>query len=349
MDGKRVFHSVQALRAVAAALVAAYHAHITFQAAAGDAPSLEAYLFRFGAVGVHIFFVISGFVMVVTVAGRPFSSAGFLRRRLLRIYPIYWVCAAIYVVVYLAFGTPLALAPERWIEALLLTPPGAGAIIGPGWTLAYEMYFYLCFAAAMTIARYVPAVTQPVATAILAAVFMACITLRPLVPVGSNPWLNTATNPLLIEFLAGTALGWLVVRGKLPAWAGLPLLGGGLAAYALFLAVDYELTTRVVTMGIGSVLVVAGCLALERARGASRWVQAVGSLGDSSYALYLIHIIVLAVLVRLAVEYGVADIAPPWVIAVALLPVLVAIGEALHRGIERPLLALLKPKPARPA
>lgn len=346
MDGKRVFHSVQALRAVAAALVAAYHAQITFQAAVGDAPSLEAYLFRFGAVGVHIFFVISGFVMVVTVAGRPYSPAGFLRRRLLRIYPIYWVCAAIYVVVYLVFGAPLVLAPERWIEALLLTPPGAGSIIGPGWTLAYEMYFYLCFAAAMAIARYVPAVTQPMATAILAAAFVACIALRPLLPVASNAWLNTATNPLLMEFLAGTALGWLVVKGRLPAWAGAPLLGGGLASFALFLAVDYDLTTRVVTMGIGSVLVVAGCLALERVRGAGRWVRAVGSLGDSSYALYLIHIIVLAVVVRLALEYGVAEVAPPWVIALALLPFLVAIGEALHRGIERPLLALLKPKPS---
>lgn len=344
MVGKGVFHSVQALRAVAAAVVALYHSQITFQRASEVAPGFDTYLFRFGAVGVHIFFVISGFVMVATTAGKQFRPAAFLRRRLVRIYPIYWVCAAIYVAIYLAFGTPLAMRPDQWIGALLLAPPGAGSIIGPGWTLAYEMYFYLCFAAAMAIPRFVPVVTQPMANGILAAAFLACIALRPVVADGANAWANTATNPLLLEFLAGTAIGWLVHSGRLPTRLGGLMVLAGLGIFALFILVDYDVTTRVVTMGVGSVLIVAGAIGWEVRSGAGRVTRAVGRLGDSSYALYLIHIGVLAVLVRWATAAGWHDAAPAWVIALLLLPVLVALGEILHRTIERPLLAIL---PAR--
>lgn len=342
MDGKGVFHSVQALRAVAAAVVAVYHSQITFQRAIETAPAYDTYLFRFGAVGVHIFFVISGFVMVATTAGKPYSPVAFLRRRLVRIYPIYWICAAIYVAIYILFGTPLSMRPDQWVAALLLTPPGAGAIIGPGWTLAFEMYFYLCFAAAMSIPLIFPAVSQAKANVLLAGAFLACIAMRPFVSPGSNLWLNTATNPLLLEFLAGTAIGWLVHTGRLPARMGVYLVAAGLALFGMFILIDYDLTTRVITMGIGSVLLVAGAIAMELQRGVGPVVRWIGRLGDSSYALYLIHIGVLAVLIRLATASGWEDVAPPWVIALCLLPILVAIGELLHRGIERPLLAVLR-------
>lgn len=340
MEGKSVFHSIQALRAIAAAAVALYHTQIAFQRAAGDPAGLDTYLFRFGAVGVHIFFVISGFVMVTTIAGKPYSPTAFLRRRLLRIYPIYWICAAIYVALYILVDTPIRLAPETWIAALMLTPASAGSIIGPGWTLAFEMYFYLCFALAMAIPLVIPAVTQKMANALLAIAFVVCIATRIFVAPASS-WHDLATNPLLVEFLAGTMLGWLVYERRLPTQWGAPLIGAGLLSYAVFIVADYEMTTRVITMGIGSVLIVAGALAWETGRGAGALMRFAGRLGDSSYALYLIHIIVIAMVVRLADAGGWEDVLPAWLIALILLPMLVAIGEGVHRTIERPVLAIL--------
>ena len=341
MPDKRVFHSIQALRAFAAAVVALYHTQIAFERAAGTAPGFDTYLFRFGAVGVHIFFVISGFVMVTTTAGKTFRPGAFLRRRLLRIYPIYWICVAIYVAVYFAFGEALSMSTQRWIEALLLAPPGAGSIIGPGWTLAYEMFFYLCFMVAMSIPRIAPFVSQPLATAILAAVFLASIAARPLLPVSQNLWLNTMTSPLLLEFLGGAVLGWLLYLRMLPSRWGTPMMASGIATLIALILLDYDITTRVITMGLGSFLVVAGALALEAHGEARGWVRWFGKLGDSSYALYLIHIAVLAILVRWATSAGWVHAAPDSVFAIALLPFLIAVGEALHRSVERPLLAWL--------
>lgn len=345
MGEKRVFHSVQALRAVAAALVALFHAHLAFERANGLAPSYASYLFEFGSVGVHIFFVISGFVMVTTTAGKRFDPLSFLRRRVMRIYPIYWVCAAIYLGIFWALGQLPQLSAGEYLSAMLLTPTGAGLIIGPGWTLAFEMFFYVCFAAAMSLTLLFPRLSQQRATLILALAFCAGIGVRFVFWTGPYPWLNAFTNPLLMEFLAGAAIGWLVHADRLPRrWGGVMVLAG-LALYAIFIAAGYDLISRVVTMGIGSALIVAGAIAIEQHRGAGRALRRAGRLGDSSYALYLIHIIALAVIVRAAESMGWQDAAPIWLIAVLLLPVLIALGELIHRTIEQPLLAWLPTRP----
>jgi exopolysaccharide production protein ExoZ len=60
-------HSIQLLGSVAAMLVVLFHTPAVFAAQARPALfAMEGYLFGFGAVGVHIFFVISGFIMVWT-------------------------------------------------------------------------------------------------------------------------------------------------------------------------------------------------------------------------------------------------------------------------------------------
>lgn len=148
------FHSIQLLRAVAATLVVLFHAQQAF-AREVSAPLFgqESYLFAFGAVGVHIFFVISGFIMVLTSRqpGRPYSASQFFRRRLLRIYPIYWLCALAYVAAHAAIGRPYDVSPDDLVGALLLWPEDAARLIGPAWTLSFEMYFYICFGLAMTL------------------------------------------------------------------------------------------------------------------------------------------------------------------------------------------------------
>ena len=59
-----------------------------------------------GAAGVDLFFVISGFIMVYTTHGsfgQPGASASFLRRRVIRIVPIYWLYTNV-TVLLLAFA-----------------------------------------------------------------------------------------------------------------------------------------------------------------------------------------------------------------------------------------------------
>ena len=87
-------YSIQALRAIAAGLVVLFHAQEVAEKF-GDADSILNGFYNlkgFGASGVHIFFVISGFIMIVVSAhqfGSPGSSTQFFKRRLIRIVPVY--------------------------------------------------------------------------------------------------------------------------------------------------------------------------------------------------------------------------------------------------------------------
>jgi exopolysaccharide production protein ExoZ len=148
-------NGIQVLRATAALLVVLHH---TLQASGGEiAPPKSPYWFTtFGAAGVDIFFVISGFIMfyVSFPTGRPsVTPASFLLKRITRIYPFYWFSMA------LAFGlwskglfNPSQIDADILIRSFFLIPSN-GFIVDVAWTLVYEMYFYVIFAATLTFCR----------------------------------------------------------------------------------------------------------------------------------------------------------------------------------------------------
>jgi len=331
-------HSIQLLRSIAATLVVLFHSQQAF--AARVSPALfaqEGYLFGFGAVGVHIFFVISGFIMVLTSCqpGHPYDAKKFYKRRFLRIYPIYWLCALAYVGTHAAIGEPYGLSPGEFVGALLLWPANASAVIGQAWTLSYEMFFYLCFGLAMTLS-----LTRGLF--VLGTVFVGLIALGVFIP-NKGPALHLVTNTLLLEFLAGTVIGWLAHAGRLPLRWGPVLTGAGVAMFVGGIAIGYKWAPSAISWGIPSAVLVLGLVTWETARGASTTVRRLGKLGDSSYVLYLIHVLVvtLAVAISHALPANLA-LAPP-LAALVIGLASIALAEAVHRGIERPMLALFSP------
>lgn len=330
------FHSIQLLRAVAATLVVVFHAHKAFaEKLNAQLFDQEAYLFAFGAVGVHIFFVISGFIMVLTncAPGRPYDAFRFFKRRLLRIYPIYWLCALAYVAVHAAIGQPYNVPPGDFVGALLLWPDDSARLIGPAWTLSFEMYFYICFGFAMMLG-----LTRGLI--VLGAVFVAAIALGQLFPDDKGLALSLASNPLLLEFLVGAAIGWLAHAGWLPLRWGPALTGLGIALFVAGIAIGYDRVASAVSWGVPSALVVFGLVTWETRSGASPAVRRLGKLGDSSYVLYLIHVLAITLAVMLCKMLGLAPV-PAFAAAIMAFVALV-LGEAVHRGVEVPLLALLR-------
>ncbi len=331
-------HSIQLLRSVAATLVVLFHAQQAFAARVSSALfHQEGYLFGFGAVGVHIFFVISGFIMVLTSfqPGRPYDAMKFFKRRLLRIYPIYWLCALVYIGVHALIGIPYRLSGGEILGALVLWPGDAAQVIGPAWTLSFEMFFYLCFGLAMMLS-----LTRGLI--VLTTGFVAAIAFGTLV-ADKGPVLHLMTNTLLLEFLAGAAIGWLAQAGRLPLRLGPALTAVGVMLFAAGIALGYERLPSAIVWGVPSAVLVLGLVTWETRRGAGKAVRRIARLGDSSYVLYLIHILI----VTLAVEAsnalpGVTVLAPPVAAGIVAL-VCIALSEAVHIGIERPLLALLSP------
>jgi peptidoglycan/LPS O-acetylase OafA/YrhL len=146
---------IQILRAIAALIVVLHHSLEESMAAVAPFKSPD-WLTTFGASGVDIFFVISGFIMFCVSfptdqdAASPIS---FLVKRVTRIYPFYWFCVAL-VLGFWSIGLfhSLQLDTDVLIRSIFLFP-SEHLIINVSWTLVYEMYFYLIFAATLTLRR----------------------------------------------------------------------------------------------------------------------------------------------------------------------------------------------------
>ncbi|MBO9436776.1 acyltransferase [Ruegeria sp. R13_0] len=336
--------SIQVLRFVAAASVLVHNA-ILYVAPFEQiqyASAIAAWS-NIGAAGVHIFFVISGLVMAYTAYdafGVPNAARSFLWRRIIRIYPIYWIAAASYLVAKVALGQFWIGAGET-LGALLLVPGMASSIIVPGWTLAYEMIFYLIFAGLLIFPR-------SLALTLITIAFPTMIVLGRL--LGAETWGEVAkhlTSPLLIEFLIGVWFGWVLRAGKTPQWATRRwVFPAGCLTAGLMLIASPLLTAQgipdVVSMGPGSALLVAVFAVSERP-----WFTNIAWLGESSYALYLIHQLPMIILTVGAPSLFVTGYLGFGGAITILCILALVLAIPLYVFVERPLLAWMKWKAGR--
>jgi exopolysaccharide production protein ExoZ len=210
-------------------------------------------------------------------------------------------------------------------------PSGAVApLIVPGWTLDYEVFFYLVFAVSLFAAARSRVL---VLTAVLGSLVLMGHFIGP-----TNPALVTYTHPLLLEFLSGVWLGkaWAVgIRLRSTIGAASMALGIALMAIVAALGIDVE-PVRIFVWGVPAFLIVAGALALEPVRD---W-PIVKFLGDASYSIYLVHGLAIAFCARVLAALDVDS-----------LPIFlcVSIGGGITAGcgcyllVEKPLLRLFHP------
>ena len=144
--------NLQILRGLAALLVVVDHTIGIINAQNYNNQLLEKFSWSLGALGVTIFFVISGFIMLYSVGdkfGGIFSVVNFLVKRIIRIVPLYWIFTVLMVAKDILSSDSILL--DEIIKSLFFIPYIANnsnifqSIVGPGWTLNYEMYFYLLF------------------------------------------------------------------------------------------------------------------------------------------------------------------------------------------------------------
>jgi exopolysaccharide production protein ExoZ len=289
--------SIQFLRFVAASLVVFAHSmQETARSIAGKydigSPGIL-YDTDFGAVGVHIFFVISGFIMVYASFGkkdRDFDALEFILRRFIRIYPIYWLYAILFVLYREAFGV-FGLSTGATVGSFLLVPGYSQLIITPGWTLSFEVYFYVCFALFMTLG---------LSRGLLAMTAYFAVS----VSVGSvlhsdDAVLHLVTNALLSEFLAGAWIAYLFVSGvRLSATVSNALVLLALGVFVGGLLFGYHRIPTVLSWGVPSALLIGGCVFKERSGSLPVFIQKYSYLGDSSYSLYLIHYLLISAFLR---------------------------------------------------
>ena len=293
-------------------------------------------------IGVDVFFVISGFIML-HISADQFGCRGaprdFLLRRVARLVPLYWLFTLAMLAAMLLVPGQLAhtaLNPAHilasfgfvpWLDSTGLAHP----ILGLGWTLNYEMYFYALFALMLFLPLRAGLWTLAGLFALLALLHEAVSPTQ----VQFVFW----TDPIIVEFLFGIGLALLLRRGvALPAWMPAMLVGLGVAGLGLGQLVEIGGSfDRLLTSGIPAALVVAGTVfARPRALGPVGRFLVLG--GDASYALYLSHPFSINVVI---LAWQKLHLSSPWLYMAITIVTAVAVAIAVHLLLERPLLGRL--------
>lgn len=337
------YESIQVLRGVAAILVVVFHA-------ASHAYGSDE-MFRVGNAGVDIFFVISGFVMWTaqkTSGKRPTTPLSFLRQRIIRVVPLYYLFTFALLLARLAlpsaFPRMTAPTPAHVLLSLAFVPhldPGGTAypLLAQGWTLNFEMFFYVVFAMGLML----PASRR---FGLLAALLPVLALLGLLLPDGlarRAPVLSLF-DPLLIEFLGGIVLARWVEKGWKPgAMLGWAVLG--LGAAALVFAPDPPAEgdwARLLLFGVPAFLIVAGAVGVETSATNFRAGPAPRLLGAASYSLYLSHTFVVSIVCK-----ALGGKASPWLVTETATVLSILAALAVYRFVEQPLLKFLRGRRAR--
>lgn len=255
-------------------------------------PSAWRVVFDWGDLGVPVFFVLSGFVMALTVGGGPFDAAAairFVARRMIRLTPPYYAAIAVALAVLLLKST-VTHAPVAWPTADglmahliymqgVLGQPGINSVF---WTLCVEVQFYLAFAILMWVAQQLADWSRRPALIDATLVLVAWLSLLwPLGWVEQLRWMGSF-EPYWYSFMAGVLVcrAWqrpaIGVRLLTVAYLALiTLWGGGMAASFIFV------------VGVtGFLLLGAGLTG-----GMGHWLKwrPLQWLAMVSYSLYLLH------------------------------------------------------------
>jgi exopolysaccharide production protein ExoZ len=301
------------------------------------------------ASGVDIFFVISGFVMTVSsqsLISLPHGMSIFLKRRVERIVPLYWIATTLKIVlVTISPGIAINAIGSSWhiISSYLFLPTLNAAVPHPvlsaGWTLNYEMLFYLLFAIALGMGWPLLRVLVPALGVISAVAFIAH---------GRGPILLNSYDPIVLEFLGGVLLARAVLAKKIPSVLVSSMMGViGLTLLIMNQRGDQSLL-RVFVWGLPALAVVTGAVGLEErfGRRIPRWLL---DIGDASFAIYICHGFVLPLSGFLARRMRVGGAAEVFFVVFLGLVVATTFGVAINRVVERPIMRYLRGRRLLPA
>lgn len=348
----RKLQTLQVARGAAALLVLLFHLTYIGQGFLGI--DLLKGIFKFGYSGVDFFFVLSGFIIYFAHhedVGRPSRLRAYLRKRFVRIYPVYWIIALALLPVYfspvsaqLDFGSYLT----TLAKALVLLPQAGNPLVTVAWSLTFEVFFYLMFALAI----YFPKRrTRPLVVLWLLLSFISYLDKLGL--AGSLSYLSLTRIHVLnfvfsfynLEFAMGCAVAYLLKHarlrhgGKLALGAAIFFLIGGVLNSLLWQ--QFVRADGVLLYGLPAALLVWGAASWELRCGVALPALLM-LLGDASYSIYLTHYALLDLLTKGCISLGLPAIVGAGGTLGAVFSVTLGLGLIFFVVVERPLLNKLQ-------
>ena len=294
------WQSIRALRGIAAIAIVFFHTWemlITYTEGKGFFHHFDK-VWQHGAAGVDLFFIISGFIIVHSTRGKFNSLKNgriFLQKRAIRILPLYWIYSTIFLLLVLYPDTlkRTLFSLQYTIFSFLLIPtvnPANGLdlpLLPQGWTLSYELYFYLIFALLLSQKErlLLPWITFVFVSSVCVGFFID----------SENPLVTVLVNPLLLEFVMGCYLAYFIRSTSMKNRLCYGMLFIGCVCMVLTGIFQPPINYRLISYGIPCFFFMAGLVYLEKNQPV-RFPHILLKLGDSSYSLYLSHIFVILVI-----------------------------------------------------
>jgi len=352
MPPSQKLNSIQILRAVAVIMVLLFH-NISTERKYTSFEWLN-FLEPIGLYGVDLFFVLSGFIITHISLKKLGDNSNkyktikeFFIHRALRIYPVYWLFTLIVLAIYLAkpelVNSSAKNAPDI-LGSFLLTAPKDSLLLAVGWTLSFELYFYLVFGLVYALGK------KSLPFLWFAwAFFVSFFNLLFPESIINHHLLHIATSPLVFEFICGSMVGYWAHSNPKNHKISLPSLAISIIYIIIIQKYNAELPedwSRSLLMAIPCALLVLASINLEKH---FKWTNPLILIGNASYSIYLSHILVLSAVGRILAK--ILPAASLWSHAIWLI---ISISSALIFGIlnylfiEKPLLSLYsKPKQTR--
>ena len=293
--GGMKFVSIQYLRIAAALGVVLFHASLSLLDGRAIIP------FNFGQIGVDLFFVISGFIIYYTTADDRMKPGVFLLRRAIRIIPMYFIFTTLaLLIVTIAPMATRSIDPSLfdYFRSILFIPfynPKSlfvSPILSQGWTLNYEVFYYLIFAICLLLHREQRLLVSSAVLILLVAIHLS---IHPL-----EFFISVYTNSRLSEFVLGMVIAYTTKHypEKLAKLTMLFSAAGALASAAYIVDSNATVAANLsIFFGLPCAAIVCGLVWLEFENKMPR-IPILILAGDASYSLYLGHIFVLSILRR---------------------------------------------------
>ena len=362
----RKFDHLQVLRAAAASLVVIDHA--IFALHPEGLPPARYYLMPFltGQLGVDSFFILSGVIMTLQAGdqfGQPSSPYVFAWRRLIRIVPMYWLATVVTFRGIIAYHWPMPHRVREFLLSMAFLPDifnGDHARMFPmvpqGWTLNYEMAFYVMFSLALFLPRRIG-----IPALILFPELLVVVGHTLHIPASPAPLsiLGYYMDPAILFFSRGVLIGWVlrelrqIPTLRMPFSPALLLFVPTLLMFAF--PSSFGAAPLWESLPTYGTVVILLCIFTAQDR-LGRFNRFLVLLGDASYSTYLFHLFwypmilprILGIQARLHMQSPIPFIVASVVVANAM-------GLLIHLVVELPIIRLLRrikfglPRVARPS
>lgn len=334
----KTIYNIQALRGFAVLLVVFYHI-IPIELKYNPTFIVMPNFFKIGNIGVDIFFIISGFIMVFVTKNYSKSKKDFFKflyLRVTRIYPLYWFYSIILL--------PILFIRPEWINSsqagqvnllssFLLIPSETLPLIMVGWSLIHEIYFYIIFGLFILF-------FNRDKLPYFAFSWLLFIIIPNLLLEYNTPILKLVLHPLTIEFIFGIFIGiYFINYSKKIYFSKLFLLLSFVGLLFISFYVDAHSMNnweRILFFGFPSAFIVFFAIEVEKTGFILN--KTLIKLGDMSYSIYLVHLLSLNLVAKIFNIFLIPNLLFEILMVISMIIVTLFSGFLSYRYIEQPII-----------